>query len=213
VVIRLPTHQPPSFPSSNKQSSVVLMRLPLWVAASLTHVRTRTFLWKGLKMAQSFDTKTTSHTNVQWKHGYHILIQDVRFLLVPVAEAICATVATVTTALVVVPGVGCQTAICVIAIFYAAQTLLFLWIRPYSSTMMQVFAALTNVLTLLATIALALDIFSCSRYFPSGADVRHAVIRCISTYAVGCLGCEKWLRCLGICRRITAVVALDGGGL
>ncbi|CUF99962.1 transmembrane protein, putative [Bodo saltans] len=65
----------------------------------------------------------------------------------------------VATALVVLPGVGCRFAACLIALFYLAQTLVFLWLRPYSSAMMQLYSAVTNVLTVLATVALMVDIF------------------------------------------------------
>jgi hypothetical protein len=164
VAIRVEVPPLTSFMTGDGHASTVVVRAARWCKASLQYVCMRTFSWKGIKGAGygsggEDGRDDARRRNVMWKHGYHILVQDVRFLMVPVAEAVCATVATVTTALVVVPGVGCQTAISVIAIFYAAQTLLFLWIRPYTSPMMQVFAAFTNVLTLLATIALAVDIF------------------------------------------------------
>lgn len=166
VAVRLHSAQIPKFPVAPHLSAVSVMR---WVRDALVLSFHRTYSWKGLKGSDV-------QGNVRWKHGYHILIQDVRFLLIPVAEALSSTVATVVTALVVVPGVGCQAAICVIAVFYGGQTLLFLWLRPYSSTMMQVFASATNILTLFATIALAIDIFQVERVYSTRMSVSFQLI-------------------------------------
>lgn len=124
----------------------------LWLKQSIMYTSRRTYSWRPLGGAMET-------SNTRWKYAHHILIQDVRFLLVPVAEAFCASVATVTTSLVTVPGVGCEAAICIIAVFYGLQTVWFLWSRPYASLLIHVYAAMANVLTLAATFALAMDIF------------------------------------------------------
>jgi hypothetical protein len=164
IAVRLPSTTAPKLPPLNQ-----IGELCRWTVQSVAHANRATYSWKGL-------SGDHVQRNVRWKHSYHILTQDVRFLLVPVAEAVCTTVATVATALVVVPGIGCRFVASLIVGFYLAQTLVFVWLRPYTSTMMQVFSAVTNVLTVLAAVGLMVNIFEWELVYSMRASVAFQVM-------------------------------------